>query len=56
MEELERRSQRKQLIGGAVVLLLGPFLYFTFLGRHSGGERERRGSIAAARGRHSRAG
>ena len=37
MEELERRNQRKQLIGGAVVLLLGPFLYFTFLGRHSGG-------------------
>ena len=42
MEELERRSQRKQLIGGAVILLLGPFLYFTFLGRHSGGSARRR--------------
>ena len=36
MEELERRSQRKQLIGGAIVLLIGPFLYFTIFGRHSG--------------------
>jgi hypothetical protein len=36
MEELERRNSRKQLIGGAVILFLGPFLYFTFLGRHSG--------------------
>jgi cytoskeleton protein RodZ len=35
MEELERRSQRKQLVAGAVVLALGPFLYFTFLGPHS---------------------
>lgn len=39
MEELERRSQRKQLVAGAVVLMLGPFLYFTFLGRHSGANR-----------------
>ena len=37
MEDLERRNKRKQLVGGAVVLLMGPFLYFTFLGRHSGG-------------------
>jgi cytoskeletal protein RodZ len=36
MEEIERRNQRKQLIGGAVVLLISPFLYFMFLGRHSG--------------------
>jgi cytoskeleton protein RodZ len=37
MEELERRNQRNQLIGGAVILLVGPFLYFTFLGRYSNG-------------------
>ena len=35
MEELERRSQRKQLLGGAVVLLIGPLLYFAIFGRHS---------------------
>jgi cytoskeleton protein RodZ len=35
MEELERRSQRKQLVAGAAILLVGPLLYFTFLGRHS---------------------
>jgi cytoskeletal protein RodZ len=36
MEELERRNQRKQLVAGAVILLVSPLLYFTFLGRHSG--------------------
>jgi cytoskeleton protein RodZ len=45
MEELERRNSRRQLIGGAVVLLLGPFLYFTFLGRHSGGSANVEGQL-----------
>ena len=36
MEELERRSQHKQLLGGAIVLLIGPFLYFAIFGRQSG--------------------
>lgn len=35
MEELERLSQRKQLLGGAIVLLIGPLLYFAIFGRHS---------------------
>ena len=35
MEELERRSQNKQLLGGAILLLIGPFLYFAIFGRQS---------------------
>lgn len=37
MEELEQRTQRKQLVGGVVALLIGSLLYFTFLGRHPAG-------------------
>jgi cytoskeletal protein RodZ len=34
MEELEERTQRKQLVGGVVAFLIGSLSYFTFVGRH----------------------
>jgi cytoskeletal protein RodZ len=35
MEELERQTKHKQLLAGAIVLLIGTVLYFAIFGRHS---------------------